>query len=151
MVRVERAVLLGHPLPDVVRWLADFSHAVAWDPGTVSCERVGSGPVAKGAEWLNVSEFRGRRTELRYRLVRHQHDRLTFVGRNRTATSTDDMLFQSRGERTLLVYRARIDFHGWVRLAGPLLKREFERIGNEVSRQLPQALDQHFGSGVRLD
>ncbi|MFE2537036.1 SRPBCC family protein [Streptomyces sp. NPDC059371] len=148
MVNVERTFTLHHPLPDVVAYLADFSHAQEWDPGTVSCRPVKAGdPVAKGAEWLNVSMFRGRRTELRYQLVRREEQRLIFVGRNRTATSTDDIAFREKDGATLLTYRARIDFHGLARLASPFLRREFERLGDEVAHRMPQAVDRHFSFG----
>ncbi|WP_392961225.1 SRPBCC family protein [Streptomyces sp. LN245] len=146
MVEVERTLTLHHPLPDVVAYLADFSHAQEWDPGTVSC-RPASAPVAEGAEWVNVSTFRGRRTELRYRLVRFEDQRLTFVGRNRTATSTDDLTFREEDNATLLTYRARIDFHGLARLASPFLRGEFERLGDAVAHRMPQAVDSHLGPG----
>ncbi|KQX77172.1 SRPBCC family protein [Streptomyces sp. Root1310] len=146
MVEVERVMTVRHPLDEVVRYLADFSHTEMWDPGTVTCERLGGGAVSVGAEWRNVSEFRGRRTELRYRLVRWDPERLTFVGRNKTATSTDDMRFEEHAGVTRLTYRARIDFHGLARLAGPLLKREFERLGDQVSERLPRAVDRALGA-----
>ncbi|MEU6538403.1 SRPBCC family protein [Streptomyces sp. NPDC047000] len=145
MVAVERVVTLDHPLEDVVRYLADFSNAREWDPGTVTCERLGDGPVAPGTEWRNVSEFLGRRTELRYRLVRREADRLTFVGRNGTATSTDDMRFEAQPGGTRLLYRADVDFHGLARLAAPLLQRAFERLGDQVAEQLPRAVDRALG------
>jgi carbon monoxide dehydrogenase subunit G len=145
VVAVERVVTFGHPPADVVRYLADFSNAREWDPGTVSCERLGAGPVSAGAEWRNVSEFRGRRTELRYRLVRAEAGHLTFVGRNKTATSTDDMRFEEYAGGTRLVYRAVIDFHGPAKLAAPLLKREFERLGDQVAERLPGVVDRALG------
>ncbi|MFF3448410.1 SRPBCC family protein [Streptomyces sp. NPDC002667] len=148
MIEVERTLTLRHPLPDVVAYLADFSHAEEWDPGTVTCRPAKAGvPLAEGAEWLNVSTFRGRRTELRYRLARREDQRLTFVGRNRTATSTDDLTFREESGATVLTYRARIEFHGLARLATPFLRGEFERLGDEVTHQLPHAVDSHFGSG----
>ncbi|MFI8231217.1 SRPBCC family protein [Streptomyces sp. NPDC085900] len=146
MIEVERAVTLDHPLADVVRFLADFSNTETWDPGTVSCRRIGGGEPAVGSEWHNVSEFRGRRTELRYRLVRHDARHLTFVGRNKTVTSTDDMRFEEEGSRTRLTYRARLDFNRLARLAEPLLKREFQRLADEVSEQLPRAVDRALGA-----
>ncbi|MEW2162794.1 SRPBCC family protein [Streptomyces sp. NPDC007084] len=150
MIEVERTLTLQHALPDVVAYLADFAHTEEWDPGTVSCRPVRDGvPVGKGTEWENVSEFRGRRTELRYRLVRFEERRLTFVGRNRTATSTDDMTFREDGAGTRLTYRARIEFRGVARLASPFLRGEFERLGDEVVRRLPGAVDHHFGADAR--
>ena len=141
MVTVERVMALEHPLPAVVGFLADFSHTEMWDPGTVTCERLGEGPLAVGSEWDNVSEFRGRRTELRYRLVRREADRLTFVGRNRSAVSTDDLRFVDDAGLTRLIYRARIDLQGLARPAGPFLKGEFERLGDAVAERLPAAVD----------
>lgn len=141
VIEVERVMTLDHPLPDVVGFLADFSNAELWDPGTITCERVGTGGPEVGTEWHNVSQFWGRRTELRYRLDRFDADHLTFVGRNKTATSTDDMRFEERDGRTQLTYRARVEFNGLARLATPLLKREFDRLGDEVVERLPQAVD----------
>ncbi|MER5505239.1 SRPBCC family protein [Streptomyces sp. NPDC002766] len=141
VIEVERAVTLDHPLADVVPFLAAFSNTETWDPGTVTCRRIGEGEPVVGSEWHNVSKFRGRRTELRYRLIHHDARHLTFVGRNKTVTSTDDMRFEEDGGRTRLVYRARLDFNGLARLAQPLLKREFERLADEVSEQLARAVD----------
>ncbi|MFI8875561.1 SRPBCC family protein [Streptomyces sp. NPDC055243] len=146
MIDVERVLDLPHPVEEVVAFLADSSHAESWDPGTVTCQQISPGPAAAGTEWHNVSEFRGRRTQLRYRLTLMNPDQLTFVGRNETVTSTDDMRFENCQGGTRLAYHARIQFHGIARLATPLLKREFERLGDEVSERLPRALDRALGS-----
>ncbi len=136
MTEVERVMTLDHPLRDVVGFLADFSNAELWDPGTITCDRIGTGGLSVGAEWHNVSEF--------YRLARFDADHLTFVGRNKTATSTDDMRLEERDGRTRLTYQARVQFNGLARLATPLLKREFDRLGDEVLERLPQAVDRHL-------
>ncbi|MFJ5294660.1 MULTISPECIES: SRPBCC family protein [unclassified Streptomyces] len=149
MIKVERVIHLPHPPEAVTAYLADFSRTESWDPGTVSCRRIDSGPLSVGAEWQNISEFRGRRTELRYTLTRRDAGRLVFVGRNKTATSTDDLSIEAQGEGTRLTYRAQIAFHGAARLASPFLKREFERLGDEVSEQLPAAVDRALGSTPR--
>ncbi|MFJ8884094.1 SRPBCC family protein [Streptomyces sp. NPDC102402] len=143
MVHVERQVTVQRPLAEVVRYLADFSHAVDWDPGTQECDRIDSGPLAEGAQWHNVSVFRGRRTELRYRLVTLTDDHVVFVGENRTATSRDDLGFRAEGESTVITYRATIRFHGLARLADPFLRREFERLGDEITVSMPEAIERH--------
>ncbi|WP_405591441.1 SRPBCC family protein [Streptomyces sp. NBC_01190] len=140
MVDVQRSFLVPRPLPEVVAYLADFSHAVEWDPGTQECDRTDSGPVAEGSQWHNVSLFRGRRTELTYRLARREEDRLTFVGTNKTATSTDDMTFLAEDDGTRVTYHATVRFHGLARFADPLLRREFERLGDEITRTMPAAV-----------
>ncbi|MFJ2703559.1 SRPBCC family protein [Streptomyces sp. NPDC087428] len=146
MIKVERVMHSNRTRDEIVAYMADFSHAEQWDPGTITCRQVNANdPVEVGTEWLNVSSFRGRRTELRYELTRMSNERLTFVGRNKTATSTDDLHFEPHPGGTRITYGAQVEFHGIARLATPLLKREFGRLGDEVSQQLPAALQRALG------
>ncbi|KFU82121.1 Polyketide cyclase / dehydrase and lipid transport [Amycolatopsis lurida] len=142
MIRVERSLTVATPAPLVAEYLADFAHAVEWDPGTVSCVRVDDGEIDVGTRWRNVSEFRGKRTELTYRLTRLDPGRITLVGQNRTATSTDDFTLHSGPAATTVRYRATIVLHGLAKLASPFLKREFERLGDEVAPELAARLEQ---------
>jgi len=143
MVAVERTFTVARPLDEVVDYLRDFSRAVDWDPGTRECERVDAGPLGEGSRWHNVSQFRGRRTELDYELVHSEPARLTFVGRNKTATSTDDLTFEPTDDGTAITYRSHVRFHGLARLADPFLRREFERLGDELEQTLPRAVTAH--------
>ncbi|MEV7775069.1 SRPBCC family protein [Kitasatospora sp. NPDC086791] len=140
MITVERAMVVDRPAGEVLRYLADFGNTTEWDPGTESCVRLDSGPVVAGARWRNTSRFRGRRTELDYRLEEYRPDRLLFVGRNRTVTATDDLTLRASEGRTLLVYRASLRFNGPARLAAPFLRAEFERLADAVAGRLPLVL-----------
>ncbi|MFD9124858.1 SRPBCC family protein [Kitasatospora sp. NPDC059571] len=141
MIEVRRTITVARPLDEVARYLADFSRTEEWDPGTVRCTRVGDGPVAPGARWHNVSRFRGRTTELDYRLDRLESGRLVFVGANRTVTATDDIgLTAATGATTVVDYRATLEFKGLARLAAPFLRAEFERLADRVAVRLPEAL-----------
>ncbi|HEV2633848.1 MAG TPA: SRPBCC family protein [Actinocrinis sp.] len=142
MVSVERVITVQAPLDTVVDYLKDFARTEEWDPGTVSCTRQDSGPVRMGSSWRNRSQFKGRETELDYELVRLEPAHLTFVGRNKTATSTDDLAFTPgpSADQTVITYRANIEFHGLARLAGPFLRGEFERLGDEVADKMPRVL-----------
>jgi carbon monoxide dehydrogenase subunit G len=142
MVTVQRTFTVDKPVEVVVNYLKDFSRAEAWDPGTRSCTREGTpGPVNVGTTWHNVSEFRGRQTELEYRLTVLEPEHLTFVGRNKTATSTDDLTFGPSGTGTAITYRAQITFHGLAKLAGPFLQSTFERLGDETQQQMTSVLN----------
>ena len=142
MVSVERTFVVDKPLEVVVDYLKDFSRAEAWDPGTRSCRREGdTGPVQVGTTWHNVSEFRGRETELDYRLEVLEPDHLTFVGHNKTATSTDDITLVSAGPTTTITYQAHIEFHGVAKLASPFLKSEFERLGDATEKQMTEVIN----------
>lgn len=143
MVDVSRSFTVEYPMAMVVDYLSDFSRAEEWDPGTQECTRIDSGPLAEGATWHNVSEIRGRRTELTYRLDRKEDDRLVFVGTNKTATSTDDLTFRPDGGGTRITYHAIVKFNGLARLADPIMRREFERLGDEVTRTMPEAITAH--------
>jgi carbon monoxide dehydrogenase subunit G len=141
VVDVERTFTVAKPIGTVVDYLKDFAKAEAWDPGTVSCTPLGEGPVAVGSRWHNVSKFKGRETELTYRLTRLEPQRLTFVGENKTATSTDDLTFTTVDGGTSITYHANIVFHGLAKLADPLLKHEFEKLGDSTVKSMTGTLN----------
>jgi carbon monoxide dehydrogenase subunit G len=146
MVTVTRTFGVDKPVDAVIDYLKDFSHAVEWDPGTQSCDRVDGGPITEGAPiavgttWRNVSKVLGRSTELSYRLVTLEPGHLTFVGTNKTATSTDDITVTAAGTGSVITYRATIAFHGLAKLSEPLMKIVFERLGNLTQQQLTAAI-----------
>ena len=141
VVSVRRTFTVTPARDVVVGYLQDFARAESWDPGTTSCRRTDTGPIQVGSTWHNVSQFRGRETELDYELTRLEPNRLTFVGKNKTATSTDDMTFTDSAGGTAVDYRATIDFHGLAKLAGPFLQSTFEKLGDETQQQMTTTLD----------
>lgn len=140
MVKVQRTFVVDRPAEVVAEYLADFSNAVDWDPGTVACVRLDSGPVQEGARWRNTSRVLGRETELDYELAVKSRSQVKLVGRNKTATSVDDIRLRPHGTRTEVTYVADIQFHGWAKLSSPLMRLVFERLGNKVEKQLPTAV-----------
>lgn len=144
MIKLDRATTVRRPLPEVVAYFADFGNAEEWDPGTRTCTRIDHGPVEVGARWRNVSEFRGRDTELEYTLDRLEAARVTFVGRNKTVRSVDDISFESDGSveppATRISYHAEFTFQGLAKLAQPLVKRSLDRLGDETIEQINQVL-----------
>jgi carbon monoxide dehydrogenase subunit G len=141
VVNVERTFTVGRPVEVVAEYLKDFANAEQWDPGTVTCTRTDSGPVQVGSRWHNVSEFKGKETELDYRLERLEPNRLTFVGENKTATSTDDLTLAPAGSGTEITYHAHIVFHGLAKVADPFLKSEFEMLGDAVVLAMTEAVE----------
>ena len=141
MVSVNRTFAVATPIEAVVKYLSDFANAEAWDPGTVTCTRLDSGPVTVGSKWKNVSKFRGRETTLEYRLVTLDPNRLVFEGVNKTVTSTDDMTFTALPEGTRISYTANLEFNGLIKLFGWALKGEFDKLADQVEKQMPAVLD----------
>lgn len=140
MVEVSRTFTVARPVVDVVAYLRDFAHATEWDPGTQRCERIGVDPIGLGTRWHNTSKLYGISTELTYELTRDDPAHLTFTGRNKTATSVDDMTFAPDGADTRITYRAQVDFHGVARLADPLAQLAFNRLADTVPKQMTSVL-----------
>jgi len=138
---VSRTFRVNPGAAEVLGYLADFSHAEQWDPGTVSCTRSDAGPVAAGASWHNVSKFAGRTTELDYTLEQLTGDTLVFVGRNQGATSTDTITVRPDGAGSQVTYRADLRLHGAAALLGPALKLVFEKVAGDTERKLVTVLN----------
>ncbi|NKE55684.1 polyketide cyclase [Lentzea sp. PSKA42] len=141
-VDVERTFTVASSPEGVVEYLRDFARAEQWDPGTVSCTRLDEGPVKVGARWHNVSAFFGRKAELVYELTRDDPDGLRFVGRNDTATSTDDISITpgSAPGTTRISYHAHVEFNGLAKLGAPVAKLALEKLGNDTEKNLIRVL-----------
>ncbi len=142
MPSVQRTFEVDAPLDQVFDYLADFTHTEQWDPGTVSTTRLDTAPLSVGARFRNVSEFRGRRTELEYTLRELDHGvHLVFEGQNKSATTTDDLTFSEKAGRTTIKYRANFDFHGVAKLAGPVVALGLNKLADETVAQMKQTLE----------
>lgn len=141
MVDVSRTFTVQRPRDEVVAYLRDFANATEWDPGTQACEQIGSDPIAEGTRWHNESKLFGMSTSLTYELTVDSPDHLVFTGRNKTATSVDDLSFRSEdAHSTVITYRAHVDFNGLARLADPVAQLAFQRLADTVPKQMTRVL-----------
>ena len=130
------------PAPFVVLdYLKDFSHAEQWDPGTESCSRNDAGPVQVGSTWHNVSKIAGVSTELTYELTRLDDEGLQFVGTNETARSTDTITVRPHPDGSEVTYEAVIEMSGAAKLASPVVKLVFEKVGNDTEDDMVRVLN----------
>lgn len=132
------------PTPDVVvDYLKDFAHAEAWDPGTESCTQETPGEVSVGTRWHNVSKIAGVTTELTYTLEQlNDAGKIVFRGENDSATSTDTITVMARRGGSEITYEAVIETKGVVgKLADPVMKLLFERIGTKTEEQMTEVLN----------
>src|SRR4029078_3147759 len=96
----------------VFSYLLDFENAEEWDAGTVSCRRT-SGDGGIGTHYRNVSEFRGRETELEYVVESVEAGRqFVITGSNRTVTSRDTVTVRPTDAGSEVEYRAQMTFKG---------------------------------------
>jgi carbon monoxide dehydrogenase subunit G len=127
----------------VVDYLKDFSNAEEWDPGTESCTRNDAGPIAVGSTWHNTSKIAGVSTELTYTLETLTSDTIVLVGRNDTATSTDTITVvpHPEGAGSRVTYEAVIELSGAAKIADPIMKIVFEKIGSDTEDDMTTVLN----------
>lgn len=128
---------------ELFAYLADFSNAAEWDPGVSAAERLGGdGAVAAGEEFrVMVRAVRGE-TPLTYRVTAIDPPAsVTFRAENALLVSLDTITFAEHGDGTRVRYDADLRLKGPLRLADPLLRIAFSRIGDRARDGLCRALD----------
>ncbi|MEO9138185.1 MAG: SRPBCC family protein [Jatrophihabitans sp.] len=141
MTSVERTFTVDAAPNHVIEYLKDFGNAPEWDPGTQSCDRIDEGPIAVGSSWHNVSKILGKSTDLTYTLDSLTDDTIVLVGKNDTATSTDTITVRAAGAGSEITYHVDLDMHGIAKLAAPVMKIEFERLGVKTEAQMTERLN----------
>jgi len=133
MARYRAALDTPREREDVFAYLSDFSTTQEWDPGVVEAERLNDGAVGEGTEFRLVAEFLGRKTALTYRIVEYDPPRaVTFRGENATVISDDRITFEAVDEGTRITYDADLALKGPLRIADPLLRLAFNRVGDRA-------------------
>jgi carbon monoxide dehydrogenase subunit G len=141
MIVVERTFTVSAAPGPVLAYLKDFGNAVHWDPAAQAITRADAGPLAPGANWHHVRKIMGVTAELTYTLIEATADRLVLHGRSEGATSLDTVTVRPVPEGTEVHYRVELEMHGLAKLATPVIKVEFEKLGTESAAGLRQALD----------
>ena len=143
MTHVSRTFSVEPDPSTVLAYLKDFTNAEEWDPGTEKCTRNESGEIGVGSTFHNVSKIAGVSTELTYTLEKLTGDTIVLVGRNETATSTDTITVKRGpdGQGSEIVYDADIEMKGAAKLAAPITKLVFEKIGSDTVDDMTTALN----------
>lgn len=133
----------ARPPEEIFAYLSDFSTTVEWDPGVVEAERLGDAPVREGTEFRLVALFLGRKTPLTYRIVEYDPPRaVTFRGESSTVISLDRITFEPSDGGTRIVYDADLALKGAFKLADPLLRIAFRRVGDRALAGLRRTLEE---------
>jgi carbon monoxide dehydrogenase subunit G len=141
MTTVTRTFTVTAPADVVLEYLKDFGHTRQRDPATRTTTRADNGPIGVGSSWHNESKILGVTTELTYTLTVVEPHRLVFVGRNEGATSTDTVLVRPVAGGAEVTYHVDLEVHGVAKLATPVMRIEFEKLGNETAARLTEVLN----------
>lgn len=132
--------------PDAAhRYLADFTHAEEWDPGTQTCERV-SGDGGVGTTYRNVSKFLGREVVITYTATElAAPTRVHLRGTNEQFEGHDIFVIRAVGRGSEVTYRADMSFSGLSKLASPLVAAYLPILAKKTVEELRTCLDRQVG------
>lgn len=142
MARFRGTVRTERSNEDVFDYLANFANAAEWDPGTLSAERIGDGPIGPGATFRLMVVAGPRKLPLDYRIVAYERPhRVVLVAQSSTVRSEDTVtVVPQAGGGSLLTYDAQLTLRGSLAPANFLLRPFFDRLGSAGLNGLREAL-----------
>ncbi|MEI8106160.1 MAG: SRPBCC family protein [Actinomycetes bacterium] len=127
---------------DAFEYMADFSNALVWDPSVSVAHRVGSGPLAVGAEFELVARFAGRDVPLLYRVAEIDvPHRIVLEAVKPGFASRDTITVEPSDLGSVVHYDAVLAFSGSGRLFDPLMQLVFNRVGAKARAGMATALN----------
>jgi NAD(P)-dependent dehydrogenase (short-subunit alcohol dehydrogenase family) len=154
MARYRGTVVSTRSPEETFDYMADFTNAAAWDPGTASAERLDAGPVGLGSAFRLGVRVGSRMTPLDYRIVVFDRPhRVVLLGESGTIRSEDTVTVVPAADgRSILTYDADLTLQGGFAMVNPVLGLFLDRIGDKgvaglratlggpaVARDRPQA------------
>jgi len=141
MARYATTVESGLAPDDAFAYLADFSHAAAWDPGVRDARREGDAPIGLESAFSLVSRFGGRDVALRYTIVEYDPPRRLVLEATRPSfVSRDTITIEPSPAGCVVHYDAALVFGGASRALEPLFQLIFTRVGARAAAGLRTAL-----------
>ncbi|HEY3335295.1 MAG TPA: SRPBCC family protein [Candidatus Limnocylindrales bacterium] len=150
MPRLHETIETRLPIDEAFEFVADFANCPAWDPNTVSSERLDPGPVAVGARYKLGVRQRGTVVPMEYRVVTWETGRrVVLAGEGSSVRATDEIRFQPTSTGTRIDYTADISLTGWMRLVEPLAGGAFTKIAKDAAAGMERALEDRAAAAAR--
>lgn len=142
MPTISRVITTEAPIDDVFAYLADFSNAAEWDPGTASSAPRDGGPPHVGEVYDLVVTWGSRSLDMQYELVDLEEPTLIkLVGDGSTTAAIDTMILTELPDGgTSVHYSADIRLKGVLRIAEPFLGSKFAALGDAAEREMGERL-----------
>lgn len=127
-------------------YMADFSNAEEWDPGTNSARRRDDGAIGVGSKFELVVEFAGRETSYMYEITEFDRPNVVVVEAESDALHLiDTMTMAESGAGSVLNYDARLNLKGWRKVSTPVMAVLFKRLSEKGRQGLERELNQTRG------
>jgi hypothetical protein len=140
MARYQATVPSRRGAAETFDYLAIFSNAAQWDPGTLAAEQLDPGPVGAGTRFRLTVAFLGRGMPLTYRITRYQPPREVVLEAVNGLLRGTDRIVVADGADVRVRYEAEVVLRGPLRLLEPLLRRGFGAVGERAAAGLAAAL-----------
>jgi len=143
MARYVATVTTPRSPEEAFDYLADFSTVEEWDPGVRRARAISEERRAKGAQFEVVARFLGRDVPLTYETVEIERPRRVMLrAENENLVSLDTISFRPlpQGGGTEVTYDADLSLKGPRRLAEPLMRLLFGRVGDRAKAGLAERL-----------
>jgi hypothetical protein len=136
------------PIEAAFAYLADFSNAATWDPGTATSTRLDDGPLRVGSRFALGVRMAGSIRPMTYRIAALVPNRqVVLEGLGSGVAATDTMTFEATPNGTRIDYAADIRLLGWRRLLAPFAGGAFERIGQAARAGMERTLGERARAG----
>lgn len=142
MARYITKVRTQRPSDEVFAYMADLRNFAEWDPGVRRVSQIEGDGAGPGAVFDVTVGGVGRDLTLRYRTVEYAPPRdLLVVATGKLLVSEDRITVDADDTGTVVTYDADLRLNGPLRLADPLLRLVFGRIGDRAAAGLRRVLD----------
>lgn len=142
MARYTTRVRTQRPGDEVFAYMADLRNFAEWDPGVRRVSQVDGDGAGPDAVFDVTVGGVGRDLTLRYRTVEYAPPRdLLVVATGKLLVSEDRITVEIDDAGTEVTYDADLRLNGPLRLADPLLRLVFGRIGDRAAAGLRRVLD----------
>ena len=133
MANYRGTVISSRSTEETFDYMADFTNAADWDPGTAWAEQIDDGSVGMGSTFRLGVHIGSKVTPLDYRIVTYRRPHtVVLLGESETIRSEDTMTVTPTADgRCILTYDADLTLKGSFNLANPVLPLFFDRIGDK--------------------
>ncbi len=141
MARYVTTIASTLPAEQAFAYMADFSHASAWDPSVEEASRT-SESTGLGSAFDLLVRFAGRKLPMRYEIVSYEPPRLVVLeSRQKAFVSKDTITVAATPNGSTIHYDALLEFSGVAKLFDPIMQLLFRRTGDKAAAGMRAALN----------
>jgi carbon monoxide dehydrogenase subunit G len=142
MPRLHEIIETTLPIDETFAFIADFANSEVWDPGTITSQRIGDGPIGPGTSYDLTVKVGGGTAPMTYTVETYEPGRRVVLrGEGARVTARDDIGFEATpGGGTRVDYVADLQLKGLIGLLTPLLGGTFRKIGEDARVGMTRAL-----------